>query len=141
MALKVYDPTQVGIIVGVSPMNGFAEDSMITIEMEDPQYVLATDISGSPTRFKTNKAIAKITMRFTQSSPSNDILSAYVEADRVNNAGVFPLMIKDNNGTSLFTSTAAFIEQVPSVEFANENKNREWVVKATNVTKFVGGLK
>jgi hypothetical protein len=50
-------------------------------------------------------------------------------------------MIKDNNGTSLFTSTAAFVEQVPSVEFANENKNREWVIKATNVAKFIGGLK
>ena len=74
-------------------------------------------------------------------SPSNDLLSSYVELDRVSNAGVFPLMIKDNNGTSLFTSTAAFVEQVPSVEFANENKNREWVIKATNVTKFIGGLK
>ena len=141
MTIKVYDPTQVGIIVGTSPMNGFAEDSMITIEMEDPQYVVATDISGAPTRFKTNKAIAKITLRLTQSSLSNDTLSSYVEADRVSNAGVFPLMIKDNNGTSLFTSTAAFIEQVPSVEFANENKNREWIIKATNITKFVGGLK
>jgi|JFJP01.1.fsa_nt_gi hypothetical protein len=141
MAIKVYDPTQVGVIVGTSPINGFAEDSMITIEMEDPQYVVATDISGSPTRFKTNKALAKVTIRLTQTSPSNDLLSSYVELDRISNAGVFPLMIKDNNGTSLFTSTAAFVEQVPSVEFANENKNREWVIKATNVAKFIGGLK
>lgn len=141
MAIKVYDPTQVGIIVGTSPMNGFAEDSMITIEMEDPQYSISTDISGEATRFKVNKSIAKVTIRLTQTSPSNDLLSSYVEADRVSNAGVFPLMIKDNNGTSLFTSTAAFIEQVPSMEFANENKNREWVIKATNVTKFIGGLK
>ena len=122
-------------------MNGFAEDSMITIDMEDPQYVVSTDISGAPTRFKVNKSIAKVTIRLTQTSPSNDLLSSYVEADRISNAGVFPLMIKDNNGTSLFTSTAAFIEQVPSMEFANENKNREWVIKATNVTKFIGGLK
>jgi Protein of unknown function (DUF3277) len=141
MAIKVYDPTQVGVIVGVSPMNGFAEDSMISIEMEDPQYVVSTDISGAPTRFKVNKSIAKVTIRLTQASPSNDLLSSYVEADRVNNAGVFPLMIKDNNGTSLFTSTAAFVEQVPSMEFANENKNREWVIKATNVNKFIGGVK
>ena len=141
MAIKVYDPTQVGIIVGTSPMNGFAEDSMITIEMEDPQYSISTDISGEATRFKVNKSIAKVTIRLTQTSPSNDLLSSYVEADRISNAGVFPLMIKDNNGTSLFTSTAAFIEQVPSMEFANENKNREWVIKATNVTKFIGGLK
>ena len=74
MAIKVYDPTQVGVIVGTSPINGFAEDSMITIEMEDPQYVVATDISGSPTRFKTNKALAKVTIRLTQTSPSNDLL-------------------------------------------------------------------
>ena len=75
MAIKVYDPTQVGAIVGTSPINGFAEDSMITIEMEDPQYVVATDISGSPTRFKTNKALAKVTIRLTQTSPSNVIFT------------------------------------------------------------------
>ena len=141
MALKVYDPNQVGVIVGVSPMQGFAEDSMVTIDMEDSQYNLATDINGDPTRFKSNKSIAKITLRLTQSSPSNDILSALVELDRINNSGVFPLMIKDNNGSSLFTSTAAYIEQVPSVDFGNENKNREWVIVATNVSKFIGGIK
>ena len=141
MANKVYDPTQVGVIVGTSPINGLSNDSMITIEMEDPQYILSTDISGEATRCRVNKSIAKVTIKLTQMSPSNDLLSSYVELDRVSNAGVFPLMIKDNNGTSLFTSTAAFVEQVPSVEFANENKNREWVIKATNVTKFIGGLK
>jgi len=141
MANKVYDPTQVGVIVGTSPINGFSEDSIITIEMEDPQYVVSTDISGAPTRFKVNKSIAKVTIRLTQTSPSNDLLSSYVELDRVSNAGVFPLMIKDNNGTSLFTSTAAYVDQVPSMEYASETKDREWVIKATNVTKFIGGLK
>ena len=141
MANKVYDPTQVGVIVGTSPINGFSEDSIITIEMEDPQYVVSTDISGAPTRFKVNKSIAKVTIRLTQTSPSNDLLSSYVELDRVSNAGVFPLMIKDNNGTSLFTSTAAYVDQVPSMEYASETKDREWVIKATNVTKFIGGVK
>ena len=141
MANKVYDPTQVGVIVGTSPINGFSEDSIITIEMEDPQYVVSTDISGAPTRFKVNKSIAKVTIKLTQMSPSNDLLSSYVELDRVSNAGVFPLMIKDNNGTSLFTSTAAYVDQVPSMEYASETKDREWVIKATNVTKFIGGVK
>lgn len=141
MTTKVYDPAQVSVIVGTSPVSGFAADSMLMIEMEDPQYVLATDRDGDATRFKVNKSIAKITIKLTQTSPSNDLLSSYVEADRLSNAGVFLLMIKDYNGTSLFSSTAAYVEQVPQVEFGNENKDREWIIKATNVSKFVGGIK
>jgi hypothetical protein len=141
MTNKVYDPNQLSVIFGVTPINGFAEDTMLSIDVEDPQYNVSTDIHGSATRFKVNKNLAKITITLTQSSPSNDVLSSYVEADRINNSGVFPIMIKDTNGTSLFSSTSAYIEQVPSVEFGNESKTREWVIRATNIVKFIGGIK
>jgi len=141
MAHKVYDPNQLSVIFGVSPIVGFAEDTMINIDVEDPQYNINSDIHGEVTRFKVNKNLAKITITLTQSSSSNDLLSNYVELDRQNNSGVFLVMIKDTNGTTLFSSTAAYVEQVPSIEFGNDNKTREWVIRATNVTKFIGGIK
>jgi hypothetical protein len=141
MNFKTFDPSQISVVFGTSAIVGFAEDTMITIETEDKQYNDNADIYGNITRYKVNKNLAKVTIQLTQSSSSNNDLSIYAELDRVNNAGSFPVMIKDPNGTSLFSSTAAYIEQIPSVEFGAEAKTREWVIKATNVSNFIGGIK
>jgi hypothetical protein len=129
MAIKTYDPNELSIVIGNKAINGFAEDSSITIEF------------GTPTRFKLNKNVAKITLNLTQSSSSNDVLSSFVELDRVNNAGVFTIMIKDNSGTTLFASPECYIDQIPSVEFGNDNKDRSWTIIAIRPTKFIGGVK
>lgn len=141
MSSKVYDPHQLSVVFGVTPINGFAEDTMISIDIEEPQYNATTDIHGNVTRFRVNKNMAKITITLTQSSPSNDVLSSFVEADRINNSGTFPVMIKDPNGTTLFSSTSSYVEQVPSIEFGNDNKNREWLIRATSINNFIGGVK
>ncbi len=141
MAIKTYDPNELSIIIGTSPIVGFEEDSGVAIEFEDPQYEIHNDVHGNVARFRQNKNIGKVTLNLTQTSASNDVLSSWLEADRINNGGIFPVMIKDNSGTTLVSSTAAYIEQLPSIEFGNENKTREWVIILTNATKFVGGVK
>lgn len=141
MAIKVFDPNQISVVAGVSPIQGFAEDSMLSIEGEDAKYIITSDIHGNTTRFRQNKNIAKVTLTLTQSSPSNDVLSSFLEADSQNNAGVFNFMIKDNSGTSLFTSVSAYIEKQAVVEFGNDNKNREWTIICINPSNFVGGVK
>lgn len=141
MSSKVYDPHQLSVVFGVTPINGFAEDTMISIDVEEPQYNATTDIHGNVTRFRVNRNMAKITITLTQSSPSNDVLSSYVEADRINNSGIFAVMIKDPNGTTLFSSTDAYVEQVPSTSFGNDNKDREWIIRATSINNFIGGVK
>ena len=141
MAHKTFDPAQISVVFGTSPIVGFAEDTMINVEIEDPQYNDNTNIHGEVTRYKVNKNTAKITITLTQSSSSNDLLSNYVELDRVSDAGSFPVMIKDPNGTTLLTSTSAYVKQVPAVEFGAEAKTREWIIQATSLNKYVGGIK
>jgi len=141
MAIKVFDPNQTSVVAGVSPIQGFAEDSMLSIETEDAKYAINTDVHGRVTRFRQNKNIAKVTLTLTQSSPSNDVLSSFLEADRKSNAGVFNFMIKDNSGTTLFTSVNAYVEKQATVEFGNDNKNREWTIICINPSNFVGGVK
>jgi len=141
MALKTFDPSQLSVVIGTSPIVGFAEDTMISIETEDQQYNDNTDIHGNVTRYKVNRNTAKVTITLTESSSSNDLLSNYAELDRSSDAGTFPIMIKDPNGTSLFISTSSYVQQVPNVEFGMEAKTREWVLKATNTSNFIGGIK
>lgn len=141
MAIKVFDPNQLSVTAGVSPIQGFPEDTMLTIETEDAKYGITSDIHGDVTRFRQNKNIAKVTLPLTQSSPSNDVFSSFLEADRKSNAGVFKFMIKDNSGTSIFTSVNAYVEKQATVEFGNDNKNREWTIICINPSNFVGGVK
>lgn len=141
MAIKVFDPNQTSVVAGVSSIQGFAEDSMLSIETEDAKYGITSDVHGDVTRFRQNKNIAKVTLTLTQSSPSNDVLSSFLEADRKSNAGVFNFMIKDNSGTTLFTSVNAYVEKQAMVEFGNDNKNREWTIICINPSNFVGGIK
>ena len=140
MAHKTFDPSQLSVVFGTSAMVGFAEDTMISVETEDQQYNDNTDIHGNVTRYKVNRNTARITLTLTESSVSNDVLSNYAELDRASDAGSFPIMIKDPNGTTLFSSTSGYVLQKPSVDFGMEAKNREWQIKATNVSNFIGGI-
>ena len=140
MAHKTFDPSQLSVVFGTTAIDGWAEDTMINIETEDQQYNDSTDIHGNVTRYKVNRNTALITLTLTEASPSNDVLSSYAELDKVSDAGSFPIMIKDPNGTTLFSSTSGYIIQKPAVEFGMEAKTREWQIKATNVSNFIGGI-
>lgn len=138
MGHKNFDPAQLSVVFGITPIVGFAVDSMISIENENPQYNSNYDIHGNVTRYRVNKNTAKITVTLTQVSRSNDLLSNYVELDRVSNAGVFPIMIKDPNGTTLFSFREAWVKQVPIIDYGEEAKNREWVIEASGVSRYIG---
>ena len=139
MSKAIYDPNEVTVSVGNTPIYGFDNDSMISIEFDEPSYKKDTDLSGDSVFFKSHNTDCKITLKIKQTSPSNDVLSSYVQANRISNAGIFPVMIKDGNGKTLITSEAALVEQTPTVEFGGENKNREWVIIALRARNFVGG--
>jgi hypothetical protein len=138
MAQKNFDANQLSVVFGVSPIVGFATDTALTIETEDAQYKYSRDLHGNVTRYKINNNSAKLTLTLTQSSRSNALLSNYVELDNQSNAGVFPIYIKDSNSTTLFRSDSASVMQVPTNEFGEEEKNREWVIMATNNTHYIG---
>ena len=138
MAQRNYDPKQLSVVFGITPIVGFAVDTMISIESENPKYTSNHDIHGNVTRYRVNKRVAKITVTLIQSSRSNDLLSNYAELDEVSDAGVFPIMIKDPNGTTLFSCPEAWIIEPPTLDFGEEAKNREWVIEANGFNQYIG---
>jgi hypothetical protein len=141
MAMKTFDPALLSVVVGAKSIEGFAQDTMLTIEVDGVQYNTSIDIHGNVTRSKTSSLMAVVTITLTQSSSGNDVLSAFAEADNLNNAGVFTLFISDKNGSSLFTAQKAYVEQIPSVEYGSEIKNREWVIRCSDISNFIGGIR
>lgn len=141
MAMKTFDPKEVSVILGVTPITGFAAENSISIEIDDAQFNEDFGRGGEYARFRKYGFKAQVTLTLTQASSSNTTLNSYATLDREKNAGQFPLFIKDNSGReSIFTCTDAYIDKVATVEYGNENKNREWVIICPNPITIIGGI-
>lgn len=138
MALYSFDPKQLSIIVGPYIIKGFSE-SMVTITKNAEAFTMVVGADGEATRVKSNDGSATITLTLQQGSPSNNDLSLIANADQLLNAGVFPLSIKDNLGTTLAIAATCFISKLPDVTFGKTQNDRSWSIMTDNLVMFVGG--
>ena len=51
---------------------------------------------------------------------------------------MFPILIKDNSGSSLFYSTTCWIEDVPTMQFSDTVEARNWTIKCAEGGVFFG---
>lgn len=122
-----YNPEKLSVVCGGIPIRGFDKDSVINIEFDHPQYrknIDTQDIVSSAT----------IIIHLLQSSSSNDVFNSFVEADRLNDSGIFPIIIKDQNGNTIFACSAAYVKEISKISYGSENNTREWVIRVTGVT-------
>jgi len=139
MAFTTYNVNRVAVIVGGVPMEGFADGSRVTVEFDEDQYTKVTGSDGLTTRSKSNNYAGIVTITLQQSSRSNDFLSGLWNADRVNDAGVVPILIKDDSGRTLWTSEHAWVKKMPDQEFGKESSDREWALDTGKLVGIAGG--
>lgn len=135
---RTYDPKGIIIIFGGFTLTGFQDGTFITVDRNEDAFSLQVGADGFDTRNKSNNRSGTVTFTPAQTSPSNDILSAIARQDELSNSGVYPLLIKEVDGTSLFSAEAAWIKKLPTSEFANEAGGREWVIETGQLEVFVG---
>lgn len=141
-SLKIYDANEVTVIVANVPIeSGFADGEFVTIEQASADFETVVGTDGEVTRSKTNDRRATITVKLMQSSDSNAVLSALNNLDREegNGAGVGPLLIRDKQGTSLYTAAKSWIKQPPNVSFDKTATSREWVFECADLKRLDGG--
>lgn len=139
MAVRTYSPKEVIIAIGGVPMSGFADGTFLEISADAQQFTKVIGADGYATRVKTNNYAGTLTLTLSQSSPSNDILSGILAADRLANAGVVPILIKDLTGTTIIFSATGWIQQFPDLAYGNEINNRAWVLDLAEMDVFIGG--
>lgn len=139
MPVFTYDPKQVSVIVGGQIGQGFADGTFVKVERNDPAFNLKVGVDGEGTRAKSNNKSGKVTITLMQSSSFNDVLSGFAAADELANAGVVPVLVKDNSGRSLFACATAWVQKYPDSEFAKEVGTRTWVLETDDIEIFVGG--
>tara|TARA_R110000787_G_scaffold129434_1_gene241257 strand:- start:151 stop:579 length:429 start_codon:yes stop_codon:yes gene_type:complete len=122
------------LIVNFGGINitGYAEGDAVEVSEENDAFNSVSGADGYVDRVKNNSNFLNITLRIRQTSPTNQLLSAAHNADRL--AGVvLPILIKDVSGTTLITASAAWVTRHPSITYGNEAKEREWSIKTGSV--------
>ena len=142
--LKVYDSTSVTIVAMGLPIDstgGYADDEFLTIDQDSNDFDDVVGTDGEVTRNKTNDGRATITIKLMQSSSSNALLSVLRNLDVAapNGAGVGPLLVRDRQGTSLYTASKCWISKPPKVSFAKGAQSREWTLRCADLKRLDGG--
>lgn len=138
----VYDPNEVSILVcGIPIEGGFADGSFVEIAYTSDAFVTVVGADGDVTRSKTNDKRATITITLMQSSNSNQLLSALANLDQRagNGAGVGPLLIKDNQGLSLYSGEHSWIAKQPDAVFDKTAGPRAWKIECAALEALTGG--
>ena len=139
MAYAQYDPAQVILIVGGSPMSGYVDGTFIEVSFDEQQWNKVTGADGMTQRSKTNNFAGSITLTLLNSAASNDVLSALWNTDRNNNNGAVPVLVKDLSGRTLWQAEHGWIQQMPNQGFSKNAENREWVIDCDALSGLAGG--
>lgn len=139
MAVKTYNPKKVAVILGGAIMSGFAEGEFVSVTMDEDQWELKVGTDGEGTRSKQNNDSGTVKVMLMQSSDSNIVLQALWNADKLSDSGLFPLLIKDNSGKSLYMAEQAWIQKQPEAKFAKGVETREWTIRTDHMIPYEGG--
>ena len=138
-AVKTYDFKEVVMTFGGIPFTGFSDGTSITISRNGDLFTKKKGNDGSIDRSNNNAFDFEVSVVLKQTSITNDLLSTASYADQLSNKGTAPLLIKDLNGTTLFTAPQAWVKKDPDDEFAGEISDREWTFDTGASVKFTGG--
>lgn len=138
MSVRTYDASEVVVSIGGVPMSGFTDGTFVEVSRNEPTWNMVVGADGLVSRSKTNNFSGTLTLTLKQTSPSNDVLSGLLAADELSNQGVFPILIKDLSGNSLYFSAQGWISQYANSTFAKEITDRTWTISLADVDVFVG---
>lgn len=130
--MNTYDSSQVSVIVGTTIVGDFES---ISTEQQEDGWTFDSGSSGDVSASKNSNRLMTATITTKQTKAVNLQLSALYEGD-----SIFPLTIKDNNGTSLHFIPQARIVKIPSAEYGkSELSDREWTIVGKATANVVGG--
>lgn len=139
--MRNYDPKEVSAVAGGHLVAGFAEGEFIRVEPNADEFVDVAGSQGDVSRARIGDRRVTVTLILQQTSPSNDVLTAFAELDRTtpNGGGVFSFLLRDRQGTTLIQAEEAWVQRRPDVTFSNEVTNREWTIRLAEADYGVGG--
>lgn len=139
MPVREYDPKDILVTFGEILVEGFADGTFLVVEQNEDDFGIYVGADGQATRVATNNNSAKVELTLSQSSPTNDLLSAMSKLDRKTGQGVRPLLVKDLNGQTLLLLPTAWIKRRPRREYAKTVSGRMWTFETDDILDHDGG--
>lgn len=139
-AVRTYSPDRVMVLVSGAPMSGFAEDTFVEITPLADLSTMQVGADGEVARSIGTNKCCTVALTLQQTSPSNDILTGILELDAATGAAIFPLMVQDLIGRTMFAVSQAWISKRPPLVFAREVSDRTWeITTGAPAVWFAGG--
>lgn len=139
MSVRTYDAKDVSIILGGVPITGYADGTFVSVERDEDAFTKVVGADGDTSRARSNHNGGMVTITLMQTSPSNKVLEDLATLDELTNAGIVPIMVKDNSGLSLYSSDTAWIKKRATSNFGKEIDNREWIVDVADLIMLNAG--
>jgi len=138
--LLSYSPEDVTLILaGVMQVEGYVDGTFISIAKDIAPFSSTTTADGVIARRYINSQSYTLTLTLHSASPYNDVLTKLWQIDEITQRGKFPVIMKDQLGSSLFVSTTSWIEALPVMGFANSITDRTWTIKCAQGVINIGG--
>jgi hypothetical protein len=135
--VATYSPSDVQLIISGYEVRGWES---ITIERLQPGFTPFEGIRGKDSRTRNKKSSARIDLAVMQTHPLNNIFSQVHALDLEYGTGRLEITLKDNAGTSLFSSIEAYIVSYPTSTFGAEIAFPVWSIYCQNTETYnVGG--
>lgn len=135
-----YNPDNYSVTYNGIPIEGFAEDDFINIEMDTEGFSDEIGSDGHVVRYKNCDQRATVTFSLMANSPTNAVLSAMHQADlkMPSGFGVGPLLVRDTQGASIFAAPQAWVQGFPKATLGKKVGNREWKIRVAKLESFQG---
>lgn len=137
--LAVYSPEDIQVMVGTSKVDGFSLDSVISIAKVNNNYVPKINADGSVSRTHKGDNVFNVSISLSNASEWNQIFTYMTLVDRTLQMGKFPLLIKDDQGSSILVSPTTWIERMPDSSYTTGVETREWLLCCSHAVFNIGG--
>lgn len=137
MDVFTYRPGEVILTVCGYAIEGWTS---IAIARNAPIFKQVRGIRGKNTRVMLRDSSSTIRVSLTQTAIANDVFSELVALDRSTGSERLEVVVKDTAGTSLFSSTTAYLDGFPETTFSASQTERNWSILCDKMDSyFVGG--
>jgi hypothetical protein len=126
--VKTYASDQVVMIIGGVPLTGFADGTFVEIEQLGDGTSSQSGGDGEIARAFSPDKRYQVTITLQQTSSSNDILGGLLQADEITRKGIFPVLIEDLSGRTVFAASQAWVNKNPNAPLSKSLENRAWVL-------------
>lgn len=137
--MRTYDPAQIVIQWGPIIASGYQDGSFAKASRDADTFAKYVGTDGEVSRARSRNRAGSVEITLAQTSLTNDLLSQEQEVDELTGLGVYPLTVKDLNGTTLVYAPEAWLKKPAEVEYGKEIGPRVWTFDTGSMDVFVGG--